>query len=439
VSGLLARRAAATCILLLALLGAFREAGAVLYIDINAPGGRKMPIAVADLLAAGEDAEAGRLVSRVIADDLRMTALFDVIPPEAHLERITADHFAGRALTFPDWKLIGAEAVVIGRVFVRGGEASVELRLYDATAGTMMAGKRYTAPAGRLRTVAHRFANEILYAFTGVRGIFDTEIAFTARPERGRGKEVFVVGLDGGDLRKVTDNRSFNLFPRWTPDGSAIAYTSLKTGRPVIYLRRLQDGAERELVAFGNAKAPGSFSPDGSYLYASVSVGGDSDIYRIRVDGRGVEKVVGGWGLDVSPAVSPDGRRIAFVSDRGGSPQVYVAGIGRADALRVSRAGWYSTSPSWSPVEDLIAFTSQVDGRYAIYTVRPDGSGQRLLVSADGDCVDPCFSPDGRYLVYTYQKKDYSELRVVSVDGRWGKVLVAGRPGAGSPSWSPRR
>lgn len=425
------------CLLFLA--AAPREGGGVLYIDINAPGGRRMPVAVADLAVVSGDQELGRSIPQVIADDLRMTALFDVIPRQAHLEKITPGHFAGRPLSFPDWKLAGAEAVVIGLVAARGDEITVEMRLYDVTLGTMMAGKRYTAPTRRARTVAHRFANEILFAFTGVRGIFDTEIAFTARPRGGRGKEIYVVGLDGGDLRKVTDNKSFNLFPRWSRDGGSLAYTSFRTGRPVIYLRRLSDGFERELVAFGNAKAPGCFSPDGSFLFAAVSVGGNSDIYRVRLDGSRIEKVVEGWGLEVSPSVSPDGRRIAFVSDRLGAPQVFVGELGRPEARRVSHAGGYSTSPSWSPVEDRIAFTSQVNGRYAVYTVRADGSDQRLVVSADGDCVDPSFSPDGRYLVYTYQGKDYSDLRVVSVDGRWGKVLVAGMAGAGSPSWSPRR
>ncbi|MCL5965679.1 MAG: hypothetical protein M1550_00390 [Deltaproteobacteria bacterium] len=433
------RPAHAGLLALLLLLAAASSAHAILYIDINAPGGKRMPVAVPDLVVTEGDPEPGRSIPRIIAGDLKMTALFDVIPRDAYLEKITPSHFAGKPLSFPDWKLIGAEAVVIGEVAARGGDVSVEMRLYDATLGTMMAGKRYTAPLRRIRTVAHRFANEILYAFTGVRGIFDTDIVFTARAEGSRGKEVYVVGLDGGDLRKITGNRSFNLFPRWSPDGASIAYTSFRTGRPVIYLRRLSDGSERPVVTFGNAKTPGCFSPDGASLYASVSVKGNSDIYRIRLDGSAVEKVAGGWGLEVSPSVSPDGKRIAFVSDRSGSPQVYVKEIGGPEAQRISHAGFYSTSPSWSPVEDRIAFTSLANGKYAIYTVRPDGSDQRLVVSADGDCVDPSFSPDGRYLVYTYQKKGYSELRVASADGRWGRVLVSGRPGAGSPSWSPRR
>ena len=433
------RRLALSVLLAWAVVLAPAAARAILYIDINAPGGKRMPIALPALVAVSADASLSTAIPKVIADDLRMTALFDVLPADAYLEKILPAHFAGKPLSFPDWKMIGAEAVVVGKVEGRGGEIVVEMRLYDSTLGDLMAGRRYTAPARNYRGIAHKFANEILYAFTGVRGIFDTEIAFTATHRGGRDKQVYIVGLDGQEPRKITDNRSYNLFPRWSPDGNTLAYTSFRTGLPVLYLRNLQNGSERALVNFGNAKSPGSFTPRGDALFASVGTEGNSEIYRVRLDGGNPEKVIGGWGIQVSPSVSPDGNKIAFVSNRGGSPQVYVRDLSGKKDLRISSAGGYSTSPSWSPAGDRIAFTSQAGGRFSIYTVKPDGSDQKLLASADGDCVDPSFSPDGRYVVYTFQKKGYSELKIISADGRAGKSLFSGLSGVGSPSWSPRR
>ncbi len=416
------------------------EAGlAILYIDINAPGGKRMPVALPDLVVVGADPSLSAAIPKVVSDDLRMTALFEVLSPQSYLEKILPTHFTGKPLSFPDWKMIGAEAVVIGKVEARGNQITVEMRLYDSTLGNLMAGRRYTGPARSFRMIAHKFANEILYAFTGVRGIFDTEIAFTATPRGGRDKEIYIVGLDGQDVRRITDNRSFNLFPRWSPNGNLLAYTSFKTGAPVLYLRNLQDDSERALVKFGNSKSPGSFTPGGDALYASVSVGGNSEIYRVRLDGSNAEKVVAGWGIQISPSVSPDGKRLAFVSNKSGSPQVYIRNLSGGTDQRVSHAGGYSTSPSWSPAGDRIAFTSQAGGNFSIYIVKPDGSDQQLLASGDGDFTDPSFSPDGRYVVYTFQKKGYSEIRIVSADGRWGKSLFSGLSGVGSPAWSPRR
>ena len=311
----------------------------VLYIDINAPGGKRMPIAVADVALGRGDPSLSRDIPKILSDDLALTDLFDLVPPTAHMETVTGAHFSGKPLSFPGWKMIGAEAVVIGLADVRGDQLSLEMRLYDATQGTLLLGKRYTGTPNQLRSIVHRFANEIVYTFTGVRGVFGTEIAFTARSGKSRGKELYIVGMDGQDLRKVTDNRSFNLFPRWSPDGQWLAYTSFRTGSPAVYLRNVSTGAEKEVVRTGGSKAPGGFSPDGVWLYAGVSQSGNSDIYRVRVVGGASEKVVEGWGLDVSPAPSPDGRRIAFVSDRGGSPQIYVKTIGVAGERRGSPPG----------------------------------------------------------------------------------------------------
>jgi len=412
----------------------------LLYIDINAPGGKRFPIAVADVAVGRGDPSLSRAIPKILSDDLALTDLFDLIPPTAHMETVTGAHFSGKPLSFPGWKMIGAEAVVIGLAEVRGDRLSIEMRLYDATQGTLLLGKRYTGTPGQLRSIVHRFANEIVYTFTGVRGVFGTEIAFTARSGKSRGKELYLVGMDGQDLRKVTDNRSFNLFPRWSPDGQWLAYTSFRTGTPVVYLRNVSTGAEKEVLRFGGSKVPGGFSPDGVWLYAGVSQGGNSDIYRVRVVGGSLEKIVGGLGLEVSPSPSPDGKRIAFVSDRGGSPQIYVKTIGVAGDTRISNGAGYATSPSWSPAGDRIAYTVRAGGRFLVATVAPDGSGFREVASAsDGDCEDPTFSPDGRSLVYTYRKRDYSALKIVSSDGRRQRTLVSGLGDVGSPAWSPGR
>jgi len=412
----------------------------VLYIDINATGGKRMPIAVADVVAAPVDPSLSNSARKFLSDDLALTELFELIPPAAHMETVTEAHFSGKPLSFPGWKMIGAEAVIIGKVEARGGRLSVEMRLYDATQGTLLIGKRYTGVPTQLRSIVHRFANEVVYSLTGVRGVFGTEIAFSARPEKSRGKEIYIVGMDGQGLRKVTNNGSFNLFPRWSPDGQWVAYTSYRTGAPDVYLRNVATGAEKDVIRFGGSKAPGGFSPDGVWLYAGVSRSGNSDIYRVRVVGGAAEKVAEGWGLEVSPSPSPDGRRIAFVSDRGGSPQVYVKTVGVAGEARVSNGTGYATSPSWSPAGDRIAYTARSGGRFVVATVAPDGSGTREVASAaDGDCEDPSFAPDGRSIVYTYRKRGYSALKIISSDGRRQRTLVSGMRDVGSPAWSPGR
>ncbi|MCL1925822.1 MAG: hypothetical protein FWF95_01620 [Syntrophorhabdaceae bacterium] len=411
---------------------------ALMYININAPGGKRMPLAISDFVVVSGPPEFSREIPKIIESDLGMTDLFELIPADVQLEKIIPAHFSGRRLDFGSWKMIGADSVVIGKVESRGDQVSVEMLIFDVTQGVFITGKRYSADPKQITRLGHRLANDIVLAFTGIKGVFGTDIAFTAR--NGRAKEVFLVGMDGRNLRRVTSNRSFNLFPRWSPDGNWLSFTSFRTGVPIIYLRNLWTGVEKEIVRNGGTKAPGSFSPDGNWLYYSVSFSGNSDILRNRVVGGETEKVATGWGLEVSPSVSPDGKRLAFVSDRSGSPQIYVKEIGTSEERRISQSGRYATSPSWSPTGSRIAYTMRAGGRFAIYVVNPDGSDNRLVVSApDADCEDPSFSPDGRQLVYTFRKKGYSGLKIVSLDGRRERTLISGMEDAGSPAWSPAR
>lgn len=406
---------------------------------------RRLPLSLPDFVVEGSaEGVLGREFPALIAADLGMTPFFEFPGADAIPEKATSGMFApgGRAPDLARWGHARVDALLIGRIAGGGDGLTIDVRLYDVARGAVLLGRKWVVPKDGWRIAAHRVANEIQLAFTGFRGVFDTEIAFTAHPPQrdgaGRGKEVYVVGLDGASPRPVTRNGSFNLFPRWSPDGRQLAFTSFRTGLPKIYLRDLESRTEREVVPSGNALSPGCFSPGGDLLYYSRSEGGSTDIFALPLDGGDPIRVAGG-AITTSPSVSPDGTRMAFVSDRNGTPAIFVREPGRGAERQVTPSGKFHTSPSWSPTGDLIAYTSQSAGRFSLMLIRPDGSEPRQLAGGAGDCIDPAFSPDGNFVAYTYQEGAHSEIRIVSVDGRANRRVFSGMTGIGSPSWSPRR
>ncbi len=144
-----------------------------------------------------------------------------------------------------------------------------------------------------------------------------------------------------------------------------------------------------------------------------------------------------GSAIDTAASFSPDGTRITFESDRGGSPQIYVMGAGGGGAQRISYGdGSYST-PVWSPRGDLIAFTKQAGGQFHIGTMKPDGSGERILVSsfhAEG----PTWAPNGLVMMYFSDPggNDGAHLYTVDIWGR-NNQRVTTETYASDPSWSP--
>ena len=61
--------------------------------------------------------------------------------------------------------------------------------------------------------MAHKFVDEIILKLTGTRGVFDTRIAYVSTGGD-RFKEIYVSHLDGTEKKKVTNNRTINLFRR---------------------------------------------------------------------------------------------------------------------------------------------------------------------------------------------------------------------------------
>lgn len=215
---------------------------------IVGPGARAYPIAVSPLKSEGEGVRAGETFADIVGRDLDLSGYFKVIDRGAYLEDAQRSGVTSDTIDFGDWSTIGALALVKGTVQQSGGELVVEARLFDVVERNQLAGKRYRTGDGDLRRIAHRFADEIMLALTGERGPFDSRIAFASRRE-GRFREVYVMSLDGGDLRAVTHERSIVLSPNWSPDARSLLFTSFRTGNPSLFQIDLAGGAPRLLSA----------------------------------------------------------------------------------------------------------------------------------------------------------------------------------------------
>ena len=97
--------------------------------------------------------------------------------------------------------------------------------------------------------------------------------------------DVYSALPNGNDVRRLTDDASFEACPGYSPDGQNIAYCSAQSGPFEIWAMK-QNGKKRHQVTHLNARSlfP-DYSPDGSKIAFSASgVGGDmnTDIYVIN-------------------------------------------------------------------------------------------------------------------------------------------------------------
>lgn len=408
-------------------------------IDIFRPDKVVYPIALP--LFEGPAAGAGQpnlaqAIPDQIGKDLEFTGLFKVVDRTAYLEKPGTVKPDGTGTKWEDWTVLKASLLVRGGFRMEGGKVSAKVWVFNVADGAKLGEFQAAEAPDKAWLLSHKLADAVYEISTGEKGIFSSRLAFISN--RTGHKEVTTSIFDGTRDVPVTKNRSINLSPAWSPDGSKIAFTSYVRNHPDLYFYdRVGDKffrvSDRSGINIG-----GVWSPLGRVMAATLSSeGGNPDIYIMGEDGKGAKRLTDHWASDVSPTWSPDAKQIAFVSDRGGSPNVYAMGVDGKNPTRLTfdsnGAGKDNQAPAWSPRGDRIAFQSRIGGAWQICTMKPDGSEVRQL-TAQGNNEDPSWSPDGRLLAFIHDGK----LWVMEADGSNARQILGGSGTYSNVSWSPR-
>ncbi|NBB53249.1 Tol-Pal system protein TolB [Rhizobium sp. CRIBSB] len=393
---------------------------------------RPFPIAV-----VGFSGQNGDGIASVVSGDLRRSGYFDPLSPGSFIE--TGLSLANQP-NFPQWTSIGAQAVLYGSVTPRpDGRNDVGFRLYDPYRQCQLVSYQFTATPEQWRRIAHKIADVVYQRMTGEAGFFDSRVLFVSESgtQLNRLSRLTIVDQDGYNPVYLTQGDEVIMSPRFSvsrPD--EVTYVALGKDYSRIYLLNLTTGRRESLGEFDGQVLSPRFSNDGTKVAFSIIRGGNTDVYTMNLQTRQLSRLTSDPGIDVSPSFSPDGNRLVFTSDRSGTARLYVMNADGSGQRAISRGGGIYTSPNWSPRGDLIAFTKQSGGRFSTGVLAPDGSGERILSSSYFE-DSPSWAPNGRYVMFARQTRG-GDTRLWTVDLSGRVVAQAGYDGRGSdPSWSP--
>jgi TolB protein len=397
--------------------------------------GKLIPLGIPRLCARGDEGDVSDSIPSMVRKDLDLSGFFEVLDPKGYIE---APGKCGgpEATTFSDWTVIGTEGLIKGQVTVDGRSIQAQLYLIDVQKQSVVLAKEYEGETSQAKMIAHRFANEVMKYYTGVAGVFGSQIAFSSRV--GRFKELFVMDMDGSNIRQLTNERGLALSSAWSPSGKKLVYTSYRNRVPDLFVVDVDSRETRQITRSVELEVGAHFISEDQIVFSRTE-GNESDIVVVNVDGSGMRKLTPpNRAIDVSPIPSPDGSQIVFCSNRGGGPQIYVMGIDGSNARRVSfGASNYCTSPAWSPTGDKIAYVCRADGSFNTFVADPDGSNAVQLTSS-GSNEDPEFSPDGRYLTLaTTSFGGGFSIAIMKTDGTSMKQITRSRGGDYEPAWGP--
>ena len=411
-----------------------QSAGAVLTIEITKGLEHGLPIAIVPFSWSGPGT-VPQDVSGVIRADLARSGRFDVLPQKDFL---STPH-ANREVVFKDWRLIKAEALVIGSVSaVPGGGYRVQFRLYDVFKEKQLAGYRYVVTAGQLRTVAHQISDIIYQALTGVPGAFNTRIAYITRTG-GVHHPVFrlqVADSDGYDPRTILRSPQPLMSPRWSPGGRRLAYVSFERGHSVVYVQNVDTGQRWRVADFPGINSAPAWSPGGRRLALALSPNGHPEIYVMVLRTGAVRQLTDDSAINTEPSWSPHGHYIVFTSDRSGSPQIFRMTADGGDVTRLTFEGSYNAAPSYSPDGRMLTLITERHGKFHTAILHLRDSALQILTDTSLD-ESPTFAPNGQMILYATIVNGRGVLATVSVDGNVRQLIRTSRGDVREPAWSP--
>lgn len=415
--------------------------GVDVFLNVTKGGSTKLGIAIPDFTrmatSASDEANFTRTMPEIIGNDLRFSALFRVVNAPA----LPAGPDALRQ-EFAQFAGAGAHAVMRGLLTIMGQRLTIEFQLYDLTNPEyrLIASKSFwVEPLRDHRRLAHRISDEIVYQFTGERGVAETKIAYVTRS--GPNKEIVMIDYDGFNQTPLTDLKSISLSPVWSPTDSTVAFTSFFKGYPYIFRLYPFNPRRRDpelLSAWPGLNTAPAWSPDGRTVAVTLSKDGNPEIYTLRVGTSEFHRLTNYRGIDTDPTWSPNGRELAFSSDRSGTPQVWVMDAEGASPRRLTFGSSFDTQPRWSPRGDTIIFTRRTGRGFDLWAIGPDGSNARPLTQDQGANEAAAWAPNGRHIAFSSSRGGRSQLYTMLADGSEQEPLTRDRGEASSPTWSPR-
>jgi acylaminoacyl-peptidase len=224
-----------------------------------------------------------------------------------------------------------------------------------------------------------------------------------------------LASFDGKQARAWTDGAWRDRSPRWSPDGTRIAWLSTRAGKTRIHVRGVDAGTELELAA-------GEETP----LAFAWSAEGDAIAYTASLPPT------------VPPAWAPP-EIVPFLDKPAPARAVFVVPIRGDTPRRVSGdLPGCSGEPAW--LLDGKSLAAACDA--GIYSIPLAGGVPRLLTKEPGRHESPVLSPDGARLAWLFtpakpQSYAVRKLCVMNADGSRTKVLSGALDrDADHPQWS---
>jgi len=300
-------------------------------------------------------------------------------------------------------------------------------------------------------------------------------------------EQIYVVPMDGGTPRQLTQEGSQNERPRWSPDSRQIYFVSNRGGSQQIWVMDADGTHPRQITRLSTEASGVMVTPDGKrlvFLSSVYPVCAEDDVCNkrkldqeeknkvkarvytsllfrhwdqwegerrqhlliVNVDGTEVKDLTQGL-RDVPPfslgglddyAVSPDSTELAFVMNADPQPalstnsDIYTVSLDGGEPRKITTGLGADNSPQYSPDGKFLAFRSQSRAGYEsdrwrlVVLDRATGRSSSVTEGLDRWVGSFTWSPDSTRIFFTVEDRGRTGLQMVPATGGGSRNIISG-------------
>jgi tricorn protease len=225
--------------------------------------------------------------------------------------------------------------------------------------------------------------------------------------------DIWTADDNGQNTQRLTVNRARDAYPRFSPDGRWIAFSSDRNGNLDVFLVGANGGTAKQLTFHSADDTVLGWTPDGRGVLFSSNRGEDfpAQLYIVSVDGGLPRRA--GTDMGIQASFSQDGKRIAY-NPKGqvywrkyyrGSFQtdVWIEDVSTKKFTQVTDFDGMDSWPMWSGNDIYFVSDREGNGLTNIWRVSDaGGKAEKITSFKSGDVRFPSISADGRVIVFEH-------------------------------------
>ena len=246
-------------------------------------------------------------------------------------------------------------------------------------------------------------------------------LAVTGLSGPGGGMGIHLVGIEGGQRRRITEQAAkggiYDSTPRFSPDGRTLAFLRYKSDIVCeIFVADLTSGTIRKITVDRVQVKSDTlhWSADGRRLYFISNRTGGHHLWQVAATGGVAEMVLNLSTPMTSFSIARQANTLVYINDQENTQIEIFETNGRGKRVCLIDSSLADRGAMWSPDGSQVVFSSDRTGWDELWLARKDCTGLRQLTSfRELGVGSPRWSPDGRLIAFDRRVNGQSDVYTI--------------------------